>query len=79
MIGRQSMLLVGVGVAAGLLAAWQTAPAIRSLLYGVSPADGISLGAAAIFVLVVAALATAIPAGRAARVHPATALRDEVR
>jgi ABC-type lipoprotein release transport system permease subunit len=36
-----------------------------------------SLGTAAAFVLLVAALATAIPAGRAARVKPASALRDE--
>jgi ABC-type lipoprotein release transport system permease subunit len=36
-----------------------------------------SLGTAAAFVLLVSALATAIPAGRAARVEPASALRDE--
>jgi predicted permease len=77
MIGRQSLTMVALGVAAGMAAAWETAPAIRSLLYGVAPADGISLGAAAGFVLVVSALATAIPAGRAMRVEPASALRDE--
>ena len=78
-IGRQSLTLVALGVAAGLAAAWEAAPAIRSLLYGVAPADGVSLGAAAAFVLLVSALATAIPAGRATRVEPAAALRDEHR
>ena len=77
MIGRQSLAMVAVGVAAGLVAAWKAAPAIRSLLYGVAPSDGVSLGAAAAFVMVVSALATAIPAGRATRVEPAAALRDE--
>jgi predicted permease len=77
MIGRQSLTMVAVGVAAGLAAAWELAPAIRSLLYGVAPADGVSLGAAAVFVMVVSAVATAIPAGRATRVEPASALRDE--
>jgi ABC-type antimicrobial peptide transport system permease subunit len=77
MIGRQAMTMAAVGVAAGLAAAWEAAPAIRSLLYGVAPADGLSLGGAAAFVMVISALATAIPAGRATRVQPASALRDE--
>lgn len=77
MIGRQALAMVAAGVAAGLAAAWEAAPTIRSLLYGVTPSDGMSLGTAAAFVLLVAALATAIPAGRAARVEPASALRDE--
>jgi predicted permease len=77
MIGRQALALVALGVAAGLAAAWEAAPAIRSLLYGVTPSDGISMGAAAAFVMAISALATAIPAGRATRVEPASALRDE--
>jgi predicted permease len=77
MIGRQALAMVAVGVTVGLAAAWEAAPAIRSLLYGVAPADGLSLGAAAVFVLLVSTLATAIPAGRATRVEPAAALRDE--
>jgi predicted permease len=77
MIGRQALTMVAIGVTAGLAAAWAAAPAIRSLLYGVTPSDGTSLGGAAAFVLLVSALATAIPAGRAMRVQPASALRDE--
>ena len=77
MIGRQALALVTAGTAAGLAVAWVAAPAIRSLLYGVTPADGMSLATAAAFVLLVSALATAIPAGRATRVEPASALRDE--
>jgi predicted permease len=76
MIGRQSLLLVAAGVIAGLVAAWRTAPVIRSLLYGVTPADEVSLAGAALFVLLVAAAATAIPVARATRVEPASALRE---
>ncbi len=75
-VSRHSLALVGLGVAAGLGAAWEAAPAIQSLLYGVAPTDGISLAASAAFVLLVSALATAIPAVRATRVEPASALRD---
>jgi len=77
MIGRQALALVAAGITAGLAVAWEAAPAIGSLLYGVTPSDGMSLATAAAFVLVVSALATAIPAGRATRVEPASALRDE--
>jgi putative ABC transport system permease protein len=77
MIGRQALAMVAVGIVTGLAATWAAAPAIRSLLYGVAPWDGMSLGAAAAFVLLISALATAIPAGRAMRVQPASALRDE--
>jgi predicted permease len=77
MIGRHALAMVAVGIVTGLAAAWAAAPAIRSLLYGVAPWDGMSLGAAAAFVLLISAFATAIPAGRAMRVQPASALRDE--
>jgi predicted lysophospholipase L1 biosynthesis ABC-type transport system permease subunit len=75
-VGRHSLALVAIGVAAGWAMAWEAAPAIQSLLYGVAPTDGVSLAAAASLVLLVSALATAIPAVRATRVEPASALRD---
>ena len=77
MIGRQALLLVAAGIAVGLFATWEVAPLVRSLLYGVTPNDGVSLAGAAAFVVVVSVVATALPATRATRVAPATALRDE--
>src|SRR5215469_10469898 len=64
-------LLVGVGlvIAAG--------PAIRSLLYGLRPTDPATLAAAAAGVSAFAALATLLPAIRAARLDPMRALREE--
>jgi predicted permease len=75
-VSRHSLALVALGVTAGLIAAWEIAPAIQSLLYGVTPTDGVSLAAAALFVLLVSGIATTVPAVRAIRVQPASALRD---
>jgi ABC-type antimicrobial peptide transport system permease subunit len=75
-VSRHSLALVALGVTAGLIAAWEAAPAIQSLLYGVTPTDGLSLAAAAVFVLLVSGIATAVPAVRATRVEPASALRE---
>ena len=63
------------GVAAGLLATRSAAPLARALLYGITPSDAVSFTAAAVFVVAAAAIAAAIPAMRAARVEPASALR----
>jgi putative ABC transport system permease protein len=77
MIGRQAFVMVAAGLAIGLIAAWQAAPAIQSILYGVAPTDAVSLGAAAGFVMIVSGFSTAIPAFKATRVQPASALRDQ--
>jgi predicted permease len=73
---RRGMLLSGAGIFAGLLLAAVAAPAIASLLYGVHPIDPlVFLSVPAVF-LVVAFLASSIPARRALRVDPIVALRD---
>jgi predicted permease len=77
LIGRQALAMVIAGVLVGLGAARLAAPLISSLLYGVTPADDVSLGGAGLVVLAMAAVAAAIPAAQAARVDPTSALRDE--
>jgi predicted permease len=67
--------LVGIGV--GLLAASALTRMIDSFLYGVSPTDPWTAAAVAGVLLLVAGLAALIPAMRAARVNPMTALRAE--
>jgi putative ABC transport system permease protein len=79
MIGGQTIAMAAAGIAVGLGAAFVAAPWIRSLLYGIAPADPISLVSAALFVIAVSAAATAIPAVRATRIQPAIALREERR
>ena len=76
LIGGQALVLVGVGVVLGLAAAFLLAPLAGTVLYGVGPADPLSMAAAAVLVALVAALAALIPAARAARVDPAIALRE---
>jgi ABC-type antimicrobial peptide transport system permease subunit len=72
-----SLRLSVLGVALGLVAATLLAPAIASQLYGVSPRDTITLAAVAVSLITIAVLASYIPARRATRVDPLTALRAE--
>ena len=64
-------LVIGAGLAAGV------AFVLRGLLYGVTPLDPVAWGAAATAMVVAAAIANAVPARRAMRVEPLTALRTE--
>jgi putative ABC transport system permease protein len=74
---RQGGCLALAGTGAGILAALATARYMEGLLYGVSARDGMIYGAAAIGALLVTVAACLAPAERAARVDPATALRQE--
>jgi putative ABC transport system permease protein len=74
---REGLLLALLGIAAGLAIALAATPQIAPLLYQVSPADPVSIAGAALFLLVVAVLASLIPALRATRVDPIRALRQE--
>jgi putative ABC transport system permease protein len=77
MVLRQSLTLALSGVAVGLLAAWGTTRVLRALLFGVRPADPVTLILVPLALLGVAALASYAPARRAARIDPAEALRTE--
>jgi predicted permease len=77
MVLRNSLGWVGVGVAAGLLAAWGAARLVASLLYGISPHDPLAYAAVAAALLIASVLAAWMPALRAARVDPMVALRSE--
>jgi ABC-type antimicrobial peptide transport system permease subunit len=77
MILRQGIFIVGVGLAAGVLAAAAIARLVGNFLYGVSPLDPLTYLSASILLAGVALLACYIPARRAMRVDPATALRNE--
>ena len=69
--------LTTIGVVIGGAAALLLAPALGTLLFGVTPADPLTLGVTIAGLLAVACVATLIPARRATRVDPATALRGE--
>lgn len=77
LVGRQSLLLLAIGLSLGLAGGIAIGFAIRNLLYGVSPADPITLGGVAVLLTTVTLTATALPAWRASRIDPVTALRAE--
>jgi ABC-type antimicrobial peptide transport system permease subunit len=66
-----------IGLAAGTLAALALARLLGAQLYEVSPTDPVVFGGVAVMLIVVALLASSVPARRAARVDPAIALRSE--
>jgi predicted permease len=77
LVFSQGLRLSLAGLAAGLVGALAITRALAGLLYGVSASDPWSLLASALALGTVAALATYLPARRAATVDPITALRSE--
>jgi putative ABC transport system permease protein len=78
----KQFLFQGLGVSLlGCAAGWGLAAAftraLAGMLYGVSPTDVVTLAVVLLLVMIVAAIASLIPAMRAARVEPMQVLRDE--
>jgi putative ABC transport system permease protein len=67
---------VGAGLAAGLLVSLWATSFVSSLLYGLRPRDPVTLTGALIVLASVAAMASWLPARRAARTDPAVVLRE---
>lgn len=72
----KGLLLVGVGIAIGLVLASAAAPMIATLLYGVHPFDVTVFATVPLVLMFVAFLATYIPARRATMVDPIIALHE---
>jgi predicted permease len=74
---RDTLLLLGIGGVAGLALALVASRSMASLLYGLPPADPATLALTAAVLAMVALMASYVPARRAIRIDPATALRSE--
>jgi putative ABC transport system permease protein len=77
MVVRHGVTLAGIGIAIGVLGALLGTRLIERLLFGVSATDPITFVAAAVALGIASVAATCVPALRAARVAPVTALRCE--
>jgi putative ABC transport system permease protein len=77
MILRQGLALAAIGVAAGLLGAFALTRLMERLLYNVRPTDPTTFAAVAAVLLLIALAASLLPARRATRVSPITALRAD--
>ena len=73
----QGLLPVAVGTGVGLVAAVGLGRVAAGFLFGISPADPVSLGVAGVALLGAGVVASAIPAWRATRVSPVESLRAE--
>ena len=76
MVVRQGLTIVGIGLVAGIIGAMILTHLIQSLLYGVSGTDPVALLTAVGVLALAAFLACLVPALRAIRVDPITALRE---
>ena len=77
MVMRSGLGLAGAGVVAGLAASLAATRVLGAELYGVHPADPLTMIAASLALLVAAALACGVPARAASRVDPLTALKTD--
>jgi predicted permease len=77
MVMRESMLLVSVGIALGLATALWAGRFVKTVLYGLSPNDAITMTGAVALIAMVSAFAGYLPARRASKVDPMEALRQQ--
>jgi ABC-type antimicrobial peptide transport system permease subunit len=77
LVVSMGLRLVGLGVGIGLVASFLLASTIKSMLWGISVHDPLTMGGVAALLLLTGIVACWIPAGRAARVDPLVALRYE--
>jgi putative ABC transport system permease protein len=73
----QGLKLALLGLALGLVAAWAMTRFVETLLYGVRPTDPVTFVGVSLLLLLVAGLASWLPARRATRLDPITVLRHE--
>jgi putative ABC transport system permease protein len=73
----EALRLTGLGVGVGVVGAVGLTQSLSGLVYGVEPTDPLAFSAAILLVLIVATVASYLPARRAAALSPMVALRTE--
>ena len=77
LVVSEALILGAIGVLSGLAISLTTSRALQSLLYGVRPVDALTYAATGVAMLVAALTAAWLPARRATRLDPVTAIRAE--
>ena len=77
LVVRQGLTLAALGILLGVITSIALTPLMVQLLYGVRPTDALTIAGVPAVLLAVALIARAVPARRAMRVDPVTALRCE--
>jgi putative ABC transport system permease protein len=77
MVLKEAATLLVIGLVVGTALALAAGTAAASMLYGLKPSDPLTLGAAITGMILVAIVASLLPAHRASTVHPMDALREE--
>ena len=74
---KGAVRLVVTGIMLSLPAAWFASRWVQSMLFGLTPTDPATIAGAGLVLLTAALIAAYLPARRASRVDPMTALRHE--
>jgi ABC-type antimicrobial peptide transport system permease subunit len=77
LIAREALLWIAAGTVLGLAITALAGRLLSTYLFGISPADPLTLAASAATMLIVAAIAVSVPAARAAAIDPMVALHYE--
>jgi ABC-type antimicrobial peptide transport system permease subunit len=72
----EGAMQAAIGLAIGLIGSLAVMKGLRTILFGIEPTDPMTLASVGVSLMCVALLAVAIPAMRAMRVDPVTALRQ---
>jgi putative ABC transport system permease protein len=77
LVVKQGLGMAAIGAAAGLCGAWATQKLTSKLLFGISAVDPATFAAGTLLLLVVAAIASAIPGARVLQIDAASTLRQD--
>jgi ABC-type antimicrobial peptide transport system permease subunit len=77
LVMKEVLVLLAAGIMTALPVSWMLTQSVRSQLYGIQPADPFSITTATLLITAVAIAAGYLPARRAMRVDPMSALRYE--